>query len=146
MAALTNKRVTDTMPASGMDFPLAANVKIHQGAFVCLDNGYLVPASAKAGLTKLGTAGASVDNTGGTAGAKKCYVDFMRERMFLSFAADQTKLFVATDLGKQAYFIDDQTLSPDGNLDEDDIAQRTEAGPVFKIEGTGATQRVWVEV
>lgn len=146
MAALTKARMTRVKKAGGMDFPVAAGVKIYQHAYVVLDGGYLKPATAKAGLTRVGRASDTVDNTGGAAGAKSCHVDFMKERVFFPFMVDQTKLFVATDLGKEAYFLDDQTVSPDADLDDDDAPQRSPAGSVFRIEGTGATQVAWVEV
>jgi len=146
MAALNKERMTRVLRAGGMDFPVAAAKKIYQGAFVCLDGGYLVPATEKTGLTPVGRASATVDNTAGAAGAVTCHVDFMRERVFFPFGAPLDEQFAQTDVGKLAYFVDDQTVSADPDLDDDDVPQRSVAGTVFRVEGTGATQVVWVEV
>lgn len=146
MAALTKARAMRIKRAGGMDFPVAAGAKIFQGAFVCLDGGYLVPATAKDGLTPVGRASQTVDNSSGAAGAVTCHVDFMKERVFFPFGAPLDEQFAQTDVGKLAYFVDDQTVSADPDFDDDDVPQRSVAGTVFRVEGTGATQVVWVEV
>lgn len=150
MAALTGKRAASFMTAAGMDFPVAAGEVIYQGAFVCLDGGYLVPASEKVGLAPVGRASKSVDNSGGSAGAKTCHVDFMREKVFFPFFADKDSQFSQTDVGGPAYLLDDQTVVPDDGSDPEDTppkpASRSLVGTVFRVEGSGETQLVWVEV
>ncbi|MCS7272754.1 MAG: hypothetical protein NZ550_01220 [Fimbriimonadales bacterium] len=56
-------------------YPVKANTRIWKGALVCVDStGYLVPASDATGLRFVGVAFESVDNTGGSNGAKRCRV------------------------------------------------------------------------
>jgi len=152
MAALSKERMTRVLKAGGMDFPVAASKKIYQGAFVCLDGGYLVPATEDTGLTPVGRASDTVDNSSGAAGAATCHVDFMRERTFFPFGALSDEQFAQTDVGGPAFFVDDQTVSPDDGS-EPAVGEtpavppsRSLAGTVFRVEGTGATQVVWVEV
>lgn len=146
MAALTKERMTRIKRAGGLDFPVGAGVKIYQGAFVCLDGGYAVPATEDTGLFPLGRASETVDNSTGAAGAVTCHVDFMRERTFFAFMALENEQFSQTDVGKPAYFVDDQTVSPEDGGGGVGPATRSPAGTTFAVEGTGATQIVWVEV
>src|SRR5690606_19780921 len=112
MAALTQERMTRVLHTSGMDFPVAASTKIFQGAFVVLDGGYLKPASTAGDTTPVGRASQTVDNSGGSDGAVTCHVDFLKEKVLFPFLTDPENKFVAGDLGRKAYFLDDQTVTP----------------------------------
>ncbi|WP_437623380.1 hypothetical protein [Sorangium sp. So ce1151] len=93
--------------------PLAANVKINQGAEVGVNSsGQLAPVSGTA-IRPLGAiAPQTFDNTGGAAGAVLGKADFMRERRVRGYLNDAAPNAVSrANLGSTVYYLDDQSLT-----------------------------------
>jgi hypothetical protein len=111
MTALAKERMARPKRASGMDFQVAANVKIWKNAWLVLVGGYVKPALTATGLVPIGRASENADNTGGSAGAITVHVDFMKERVFMQFLSDPANLFVQTDIGSQPFMLDDQSVT-----------------------------------
>lgn len=114
MAALTAARDTKRIgfdaitPEVPQPFPLKANAKVWQGGLVAVDaTGYLVAASAVAGLKVVGVAERSVDNTGGADGAKTVRV---RRGSFWFANKGGDALTQADVYNTQAAIEDDQTV------------------------------------
>jgi hypothetical protein len=89
--------------------PVAASTTIYQGTLVALTLlGYLVPASADPTLRVIGRAEEYVDNSAGSAGAKKCRAS----RGIFGFAnSSGTGAIVDLDVGRFVYAVDDSTVS-----------------------------------
>lgn len=133
MAALTKERET-THERQGRErtVGVATNAVIFAGAGVVANaSGYAAPAGT-AGLT-LGRAEESVDNTGGANGAKSVRVRAGCFPFGNSAGADEIK---ATDVEKDCYWVDDQTVAL-----TDGTSTRSRAGKVFAVDGEG----VWVD-
>lgn len=142
MTALAKERTMRMKRAGGLDFPVAADVKIFKGAFVVLAAGYLAPATDDADLTPVGRAddrNGTVDNTGGGAGDAMCFAEFPREKCLFPFIGDAGAPFTQADVGKQAYLLDDQTVTATAT-------GHSAAGTVWKIETKNNVQTVWVEL
>lgn len=121
-------------------FPVAANVLIYTGAQVALDtSGYIRPARATATDVVLGVARYTFDNVGGIAGAQSKQGDSGLEveseyvvAMFNSAGGDTIAL---TDIGKDCYAVDDQTVALTSNSNA-----RPRAGKIHNVTSEG----VWV--
>jgi hypothetical protein len=85
-----------------------ASTIIYKGALVALSAGYLVPASAAAGLRCIGRADESVDNSAGADGALRCQV---RPGVFLFDNATAGNAIAAAQVGTSCYVVDDHTVS-----------------------------------
>ena len=76
MTALTQPCATPSEEGIGRQFPVAAGVKIWQGALVVLvAGGWASPGQSAAGLISVGRARHTVDNTEGANGARSVEVD-----------------------------------------------------------------------
>lgn len=138
MAALTAARMTDTLHGDHAVIrkwrvPIAANVKIYQGALCMIDGGYLKPAAAATGKKVCGRACATYDNTGGSAAAFDCEVERGTFGWDIGASADA---LVQTDVPATVYAIDDHTVGK-----TDGSSSRTAAGTLMQIENGMA----WVE-
>lgn len=115
--------------------PVAAGVKIHQGALVAINPaGYAVPGGVANNLKAAGRAEESVDNTEGTAGKKKITV---KRGVFRYLNAFEDKVTRA-ELFSDCFIYDDGTVAktnPGGNT-------RSRAGKVLGVEDMA----VWVEI
>jgi hypothetical protein len=116
------------------NFPVAAAVKIYWGSMVSLDNtGYLRPARATATDLVLGVCKARADNSAGAAGAISAEIESdWAVPMFNSGGADTIAL---TDIGKDCFAVDDQTVALTSNS-----AARPRAGKIYNV----TTDGVWV--
>lgn len=93
--------------------PMAA-VKIMKGAAVAIDlaTGYLTNEGTAGSLFHVGIAQNTVDNSGGSAGDLKMNVKLLREVDGVRFVnSGSTGACAQTDIGKRAYFVDNQTVS-----------------------------------
>lgn len=134
MAALTGPTpITEKQgaqaPLQYISIPVKANTVIYAGALVVVDAGYAAPARTATGLLAAGRAAATVDNTGGSAGAKSIRVDRG------AFAADNSAsgdLIAQADLLKTVYFVDDHTVAK-----TDNSGARSAAGRLVGFDGTG---------
>lgn len=132
MAALTQERNTVSRDGRSFSFPVAADVVIYQGALVALSaTGYAKPAVTAVGLTGLGRAAETVDNSAGADGAVNVPVE--RGVYLWNNAGDVTLAHV----GDPAYAVDDQTVSASS-----DTNTRSQIGTVRDVNALG----VWVEI
>jgi len=109
--------------------PVKANTKIYQGALVCIDAGYAAPMRTATGLIALGRARATVDNTGGSAGALTIEVERGCFKWNNSSAGDQ---ITQADVLKSVYGVDDQTVAK-----TDGTGTRSIAGRVMQVNTDG---------
>ena len=135
MSALTADRNTPWKRAELIPVPVAANARIFAGALVAANaTGFAVPGSTATTLTYLGRAEISVDNTGGSDGAKVVQVRRLRAFKFANLGADPV---TQAEIGKVCYIVDDQTVAKTSNA-----GARSFAGKVVGIDSDG----VWVEI
>lgn len=114
--------------------PLAADAVIETGKIAVADgNGYGAAGSAATGLTYLGRAEQSVDNTGGANGDKTVMV--RRKKAFL-WKNSGTDAVTQASQGKVCYIEDDETVAA-----TDGTGTLSPAGIVIGLDGAG----VWVE-
>lgn len=129
--ALSSGRNTPTRLVTTVAIPVAANVKIFEGSLVVVDAGYAKPGMEGEGLIAVGRAEKYVDNTSGVAGAKILNV---RRGCFL-LNNDGVSPITNTDLMKDCYVVDDETVSSDST-------GRSIAGKIIEIDPDG----IWVEI
>lgn len=135
MTALAAARNTPRKAeARRRSLPLPANGKIWQGGMAQINAaGYLVPASATVANVTVGMARESVDNTGGANGDKSAEVE--RGTFYFNNSASGD-LIARTEIGKNCYVVDDQTVAK-----TDSSGTRPVAGKVYDVDAGG----VWVE-
>lgn len=135
MAALTAGRNTPKRDGKDFSRPVAANVKIFQGALVCLSAaGWATPGAVATTLKADGIAKAEADNTGGANGAIKVEVEKGVFPFANSAAGDA---ITAADIGAVAYIVDDQTVAKTNGG-----ATRSAAGTIVDLDAAG----VWVRI
>lgn len=111
MPALTEPHETHEREGLLVAYPVAGGTQIWKGALVCVNPaGYLVPASDSAGLRFIGVAFESVDNSGGTNGAKRCRV-IKRG----TFVYHRVGSFAQSDVGSPVYAISDNEVAKNSN-------------------------------
>ena len=131
---LASPRATNSREARDRSFPVAANVKIWQGAQVMLVGGYATPGAVAAGGVSLGRAKYTADNTGGAAGAIN--VETSHGTFKWDNAAGDP--IGANQVGRACFIFDDHTVaSTDGGA-----GARSPAGVVDQVDADG----VWVTV
>lgn len=92
--------------------PVAASTIVEAGNLVALNaSGYLVPAADTAGLTVVGVAGETKDNSAGANGAVYCLI--RRKKVFL-FENHATNAVTQALVGKSVYVADSVTVCTDG--------------------------------
>lgn len=135
MVALTEGRTTAKIDGKRFARPVAAAVKIHEGALVCLTAaGYATPGAVATTLIADGLAIKTVDNTGGAAGAVKVEIEKGVFRFANSAAGD---LITFAEVGDDAYVVDDQTVAKTSGG-----ATRSIAGKIVDVEAQG----VWIRI
>jgi hypothetical protein len=138
MPALTNARNTAERVLMIRNLPLAANARVFQGGIVAVHVSGGSAAFAQAGITAttlrgVGVALATVDNTGGAAGAKQAEVKRGCHRFTNSAAGD---LITRADIGSDCFIVDDQTVAKTNGTNT-----RSVAGRVADVDADG----VWVD-
>lgn len=132
MTALTAPRGTLARSGALLSVALAAATKIQAGALVCANaSGYAVNGTAIAGLTALGRAEQTIDNSAGAAGDERIDVCPGIFRWNNASSGDAVTL---ADLGRHAWIVDNQTVGRTPS------ANRSPAGVVVDVDGDG----VWV--
>lgn len=132
MPALNRDRNTPQKVAGIIPVPAAANAKVFAGAIVVANaTGFAAPGSTATGLTYLGRAEESVDNTGGANGALPVLI-----RRLNAFKWANDGSITQAHQGKNAYIVDDQTLAA-----TDGAGTRSAAGRIVGIDVDG----VWIE-
>lgn len=135
MAALTTSRATKEREIREIGYPVAAGVKIFAGGMVAFDAaGNARPAANSTTSRCMGIATNMVDNTTGTAGAQTVIV---RRSCFAFATTDVT----VTDIGKDCWAVDDQTVTK--TLPSTNPAK---AGVIVSVEVAGAALIVWVDM
>lgn len=131
--ALTAERGTLKKAPGPRSFPLAASAKAIKGGIAVLAAGYAKPGLTALNLTAAGIFIETVDNAGGTAGAKQATVE-EGEFLFAIAAADPV---TQTDVGADVYIVDDETVAKTSGANT-----RSRAGKLTAIEGGQA----WVKI
>jgi hypothetical protein len=114
--------------------PVAANAVIFAGALVVATaTGFAAPGSTATGLTYLGRADQSADNTGGADGDVSVLV---RRKKAFRFANSGVDAVTQASLGRACYIVDDETVAATNGTNT-----RSAAGLVVGLDADG----VWVE-
>lgn len=130
MAALTKERDTKRRTGDLLSLPMAAAKKIYAGSLVARDgDGNATPGAATAGLSGVGRAAETVDNSTGTAGAKKIEI----HKGIFAFANSSGAALSRADIGADCFMEDDQTVAKTGTAP---------CGRVFDVDENG----VWVDL
>ncbi len=143
MAASTSARydiATDAV--SRLLLPVAGSIVIYQGVLVAHQtDGYTAQIADTAGHVLAGIAEQTVDNTGGSDGDLNVPVQPVNGASGMNFI----ELYAATPLdswlGKQLYFVDDNTVALAATTTNDVLA-----GMCRQILTTGATGKVLVDL
>lgn len=129
--ALTKKREIVTRLLGAVSHPVAAGAIIYEGGLTVLnDQGFAQAGDTEEGLTSVGRADVSVDNTGGADGAARVTtkIDYA-----CRYDNDGAAPVTRTSIMKPCYIKDDVTVTADA-------AGRSEAGTVVDIDDDG----VWI--
>lgn len=113
MAALTMVRITKSREGRFTTQKVAANTKIYGGSIVVMEGGYAKPGRSATGLTTIGRATETVDNTGGVAGAKSIVIERSVGSIEFLYMNDTGTAVASTDVGSDCYVLDDQTVTGD---------------------------------
>ena len=132
--ALTADRNTEMKDGELIGVPMAASAKVFAGGITVANaSGYGAPGSTATGLTFLGRAEESVDNSSGANGAANVMV---RRKKAFKWANSATDAVTQAELGKTCYIEDDQTVAK-----TDGTGARSACGTVVGVDSDG----VWVE-
>lgn len=140
MTALSTGRLTPQMGAgttvvpNKLFLPIKAATTIYAGSLVALQAGYLVPASSATGLTAVGIAADTYDNSTGSNGTLSAEVLIGAFRFENSASSDA---IAQANVGSMAYMVDDQTVALTSNA-----GARSVAGRILQLDALG----VWVLV
>ena len=140
MAALTIERTVTKMGERVipdlMSMPVAAATKIFAGAMVSLNAaGYLVPSSTALGLTPIGRAEKTVDNTVGAALNGSLSVE-VRQGVFRLHNSASVDLIAQANVGQDCFLVDDNTVALTSAVNT-----RSRAGRIYQVDADGS---VWV--
>jgi hypothetical protein len=112
MAALTTARDTQSRQGEALTVPMAAAVKLFIGSIAVLDaSGNCKPGVLATGLTSLGIARATFDNSAGIAGAVRASIEQSNGTKDFLFANDVTNPCTAIHVGLPVYIFNDQTVT-----------------------------------
>lgn len=116
--------------------PVKSGVTIYPGAAVVLNGGYLAPATTATGLISVGVAnpanGQPVDNSSGSDGDLMCDVV---PGVFRFANSTSTDAIAQADIGKDCYWVDDQTVAK-----TDGSSTRSRAGKIHDLNSDGTVQ------
>jgi hypothetical protein len=109
MVALTTGRATAIRAGADFVEPVAAGVTIQQGSIVCLNAaGFAVPGSAAATLVARGMAKDTVTNAAANGAVS---VEIERGELYRFANSAAADLIARTEIGKDVFIVDDQTLA-----------------------------------
>ncbi len=115
------------------EFPVAAGAKIYAGAMVALKGGYAKGAYEANDIVCVGRAEEFKNNSNGADGDITVRV---RRNIFRYKNSASTDKITLSDIGKDCYAVDDETVAK-----TDNSGARSAAGRVFDVDDAG----VWVE-
>jgi hypothetical protein len=127
-----------TLTVKVAEYPVKGSTTIYPGAVVCLNAGYLAPATSATGLKVKGKCvnRAPVDNSAGSDGDLTALVEFTVPRTAVLMTNDAASNNVEqSDVGTDVYAKDDFTVTTDST-------GRSVAGEAFKIDAD--TSKIWV--
>lgn len=135
MTALTKERDTTRRDGDRFALPAAAGVLVFAGGIVCVDpaTGNGTKGATSTTLRAVGVAETTVDNTGGTAGAKT--IPARRDGWFRFTNSAAADALTSADIGADCYLVDDQTVAKTSATNT-----RVIAGRVRDIDAAG----VWI--
>lgn len=134
MAALISARNTPEKIGPDREIPMTGGARVLAGGMVQISAaGLAVAATATAANVTIGRAEKTADNTGGANGALSVKVRRGIFRFGNSAAGD---LIARSEIGKQVFVVDDQTVAKTNNA-----GARPVAGICFDVDADG----VWVE-
>lgn len=133
MTALNGPRRINETDGVYSDVPVKAGVTIFQGAIVAMENNLAVPGKTATGLTVLGFARETIDNTNGADGE----VNVPVKRGTISLANLATDLIASGSEGQDCYLVDDQTVAATS-----DTNTRSVAGTIIQVENGGVFVRL----
>lgn len=110
MALAAGRNTVEIQDGKTLVLPVKANTRIYEGSLVVVDStGYAIPGKKAEGLLAAGRAEEFVDNTGvgNGNGVKSVRV----RRGVFKFNNDGTNPITATDLLKDCYILDDETVT-----------------------------------
>lgn len=129
MAALSDVRQTPRSDKTTFPAPVKAGATIHQGAMLVWDGGYVKPAVKAANLVFAGRAEESVSvSAAGSDGDETCLI---RRPSGDAFRWAKAATVDQADCGKDAYIVDDQTVT-------DVAAGSSKIGTFIEIDGDEA--------
>lgn len=138
----TPRLATDGVAKARLNVPMNGGSKCWAGGIVCIQSeGNGVPATATTGLTAMGRAEATVDNTAGTDGALSIDV---QPGVFLYNNSASGDAITQIQVGQVCYLVDDQTVAKTSNS-----AARSAAGivvGVVTVAQPGVQVGVWVAI
>ncbi len=118
---------------------VAAATLIEKGKLVCVNAaGYAVEGSTATGLTAMGRAEETVDNSAGANGALTAEV----QRGVFLLGNSATDAVDQSCIGKTVYIEDDQTVAKTDGAAGEDPATKSAAGKCLGVDSDG----VWVEI
>jgi hypothetical protein len=133
------ERDTELRSGELINPPVAEATLIEAGKLVCANSdGYAVEGSTTTGLTALGRAEETVDNTAGADGDVKAKV----RRGAFKFANSATNAVTQASVGKTVYIEDGETVAKDDGAAGENPATKSAAGKCIELDADG----VWVEV
>lgn len=134
MAALAADRNTPRREGAFIRVPVAAGAKIYAGSLVARPaGGNAEPGKTATGLVALGRAEEIADNSSGADGAIHVRIRRGTFRWENSGGGDE---IAATNIGGDAYIVDDQTVAATNGTNT-----RSQAGRILGVDAKG----VWVE-
>ena len=139
MAALSAARLTrERLQPKGRRFAVAASTAIYEGAMVALKttsgHTYAQPAATATGLTIVGVAPGTADNSLGAAGA----INVDAQTGVFLMDIDATDAVTAADIGATVYATDDHTICKTSAS-----STKSAAGTLWDIDA--ATGGAWVK-
>lgn len=138
MAVLTKDRNTPERTGKDFSFPVKADTRIFAGSLVVLSGGNAEPGKTGTGLVAVGRADAQADNRNGAAGDIDVPV---RAGVFRFDNSVDEDLITRSDIGADAWIVDDQTVAKTGALVSDNPTRST-AGRIVDVDDLG----VWVQL
>jgi hypothetical protein len=132
----TTRSLSNRRPLTQRNFPVAAGVRIFEGALVVLDNtGYARPARASTTDVFVGRAIFEVDNTGGAAGAVPEGVEVEWDMAIRANNSASSDAIAITDIGKDCFLVDDNTVALTNGS-----STRVKGGKIWQVTADG----VWI--
>lgn len=132
--ATNGERGTKRRFGQAFSYHLKAGAKINKGAVVALQDGLAIAGIAAAGLTVVGVAAFTADNSAG--GNADTAVNVLRDAFFLENASGADEITDA-DIGNDCFLVDDETVAKTNAANT-----RSRAGRIDHVEPGG----VWVSI